>query len=300
MSPSSKTKSTKSTRHSATAKASPAAAAETPATTSPEVVASTPVTTAPAVVASPVTTAPTAVASTPPLSDVVAAAAKAMSLLQQLSALIPFDDPTAKELQAAHGTSRVPDDALTIASSILSANASRFPDLDPEITKTALTYDQALGPVALVLQQLQQRTAKTVTNRRAQGVAQTLALYQMLKGLSRVSLNTATLVQQKQLEGLLKTRRKVRATSVTQAELQTAKQGMAATKKANVKAAGVATASAEAEKAAAMQAAVLGTTNGANGSAATSPSTASTAAPSAPTGGTTPAATAPAAPTTGH
>ncbi len=284
---------TKSTKHTAkhttaAAHGSPEAAAETTAPASPEVSASTPATSAPAA----------AVAPTPAPSDVASAATKVMSLLQELSALIPFDDPTAQELQAARGSTRVPDEALSIAASILAANGPRFPDLDLATIKAALAYDQSLGPVALELEQLQQRTAKTVTNRRAKGVTQTLVLYQMLKGLSRVSLNQATLVQQKQLAKLLKTSHKVRATSVTEAELQTAKQGMKATKKANVKAADAASANAEAQQAAAMQAAVLGTANGASGSGAAPAAT--TPAPTAAVAPASEAAPAAAAPTTGH
>jgi hypothetical protein len=110
--------------------------------------------------------------------------------------------------------------------------------------------------------QLQQRTAKTVLHRRRQGATQTLALYQMLKGLSRVSMNKATLVQQKQLEKLIKTNHKVRATSVTKKELEVAKTGMKATKKAKSKAAAAATANAEAQQAAATEAVVLAATGG--------------------------------------
>jgi hypothetical protein len=86
----------------------------------------------------------------------------------------------------------------------------------------------------------------------------------VLKGIARVSSNTATVVQQKQLERLLTTSRKVRATSVTQDELKVAAAGLKATKKSAATAAKAAAASAEAKHAAAI-APVLGAGSTAEG-----------------------------------
>jgi hypothetical protein len=232
---------------------------------------------------SPNATTPTATPTPSPTAtplDLTSAAAHVATLLDQISNALPFDDPSAKDAQAAIVANRVPPAAITIAAKILEANPQRFPDLDPTVTRSALAYDQALSPLVLQLAQLQQRTAKTVLHRRGQGATQTLALYQILKGLSRVSMNKATLVQQKQLEKLIRTSHKVRATTVTKKELKVAKSGMTASKKSKSKAAAAAAANAEAQQAAATEAVVLAATGGATAQAATPPQAPPAPAPS--------------------
>jgi hypothetical protein len=202
---------------------------------------------------------PATIPPSPPAPGSLAEAAQqASALLSQIEASLPFDDPSAKDVKAATAANRVPTEAMAIAARVLEASPERFPDLEPAVARSAVEYEQSLGPIVQQLAQLQQRTSKTILNRRGQGAAQTLALYQVLKGLSRVSKSKATLVQQKQMEKLLKTSRKARATSVTKKELKVAAKKMKASKKAGVSAAKAAQANATAQVAAAEASAMSG------------------------------------------
>jgi hypothetical protein len=217
-------------------------------------------------------------------AGVASTATKTMDLLVQLHALIPFDDPSPTELLAARSTTRVATEALTVASSVLATSPARFPDIDASVIREAVAFEQSFGPIALELEQLHQRVVKTVLHRRAQGVLQTLALYQSLKVIARVSPNKATAVAQQKLAKLLKTSKKTRATTVTQGELQVAKKSIKATKTAKAKADAAATATAEAEHAAKLEELVLGTSADTSSEAPAPAAAAAPAAPVAPAG----------------
>ncbi len=237
---------------------------------------------------------PPELAATPAEPDLATLAREASAGLKQIAASIPFYDPSAKDLTAARVATRVPVAALGIAATILEQDPARYPDFDAETTRGASDYVQAMTPLSQELSELQQRLARSIFNRHGQGATETLALYQTLKGLSRVSKGKDTLAQQKALsKAMVKTSKKKRATQVTGKELKAAAKSIKASKKAAAKNQQVAVASAEAQAASAA-AQLAGGQPGAASTPAATPVTSTPAAapvaPVAPTTSTTPTA----------
>jgi hypothetical protein len=152
-------------------------------------------------------------------SDVTTQASTAVASLKQLTAGLPIDDaiPT-NQLTATRVTHRVPLEAMTIAASILEDNPQHFPQFNATDAKGAIAYEQAMVPVAQAAQVLANRITKSVLKRRTGMAQQTLALYQVMKGTSRLDASEETRTQVKQLGKLFTTKHKSRETEVSQKE----------------------------------------------------------------------------------
>jgi hypothetical protein len=169
-------------------------------------------TTAPATKAA----ATTAAATTP---DIGSQAADALATLKQLTSALPIDDAIPpKDMSATRVIGRVPLEAMTIATGVIADAPAQFPQFDPVDAQGTIDYEQAMVPVAQAAQVLSSRITKSVLKRRTQLAQETLALYQVMKGTSRLPASEQTRTQVKQMSKLLSTRRKVRATEVSQTE----------------------------------------------------------------------------------
>ena len=158
--------------------------------------------------------------STTASSDVTTQAAEALAALKQLTAGLPIDDAIPdNQMDATKVTHRVPLEAMAIAASVLTENPAHFPQFDATDARGAMAYEQAMTPVAQAAQVLANRVTKSVLKRSSNMAHQTLALYQVMKGTSRLATNEETRTQVKQLSTLLTTFHKTRATSVPQTEV---------------------------------------------------------------------------------
>jgi hypothetical protein len=154
-------------------------------------------------------------------SDVTTQAASALDSIRALSAALPIDDAIPpNQMAATKVTSRVPLEAMTIAAAVLANNAKQFPQFDGTEAQAAIDYETAMVPVAQAALVLSKRITKSVLKRRSGTAHQTLALYQVMKGTSRLSANEETRTQVEQLKKLFTTRAKSRAADVTQAEAE--------------------------------------------------------------------------------
>ena len=155
-------------------------------------------------------------------SDVATQATAAIASLKQLVSSLPIDDSIPpNQMSATRVTSRVPLDAMMIASSILADNPKQFPQFDAGEAKAAIEYEQQMAPVGQAALVLSKRITKSILKRRSGMAHQTLALYQVMKGTSRLDGNEETRTQVQQLKKLFTTKRKTRDTEVTQDEAQT-------------------------------------------------------------------------------
>jgi len=218
-------------------------------------------------------------------TDINALATTALAALKKVAGDIPVDDVSPEDMAAAHVGNRVPDEAMTIAATLLEADPKRFPAYDAKTIRSALAYEQAMKPLGTQVTLLGQQITRTAYKRKGDAATQTLSLYQSLKGLARLSKSEPTRTQQRALQKLLTNTRKPRSTTVTQAEAKKAVKGVKQTKVAAHKASLAAAATADAAQAAELA-----------GLAAPTEAPAPAAAPiEAP-----PVTTAPVAVTTGH
>ncbi len=183
-------------------------------------------------------------------SDLFTLANDALVALKHIASGIPLEDVSPEDAMSARSGNSVPDEAMTIAISVLEANPKRFPDFDPKAIRSAVQYEQAMSPLGTQVTLLGQQITKNVQKQRGDAATQTLALYQMLKGLSRMSLSEATRSQQREMGKLFTKAHRPRATSVTKKEAKVAVQSVKATKVAAAKAAIAAAANADAAEAA--------------------------------------------------
>jgi len=154
-------------------------------------------------------------------SDVTTQAASALDSLRALTSALPIDDAIPpNQMAATKVTSRVPLEAMTIAAGVLANNPKQFPQFDGTEAQAAIDYETAMAPVGQAALVLSKRIAKSVLKRRSGTAHQTLALYQVMKGTSRLSTNEETRTQVQQLKKLFTTKPKSRDTSVTQVETQ--------------------------------------------------------------------------------
>jgi hypothetical protein len=153
--------------------------------------------------------------------SVATVAANALANLESVTSTLPIDDAIpANMVDLTKVANRVPVEAMTIASTILNNDPKSFPQFDGAEVKASIEYEQTMMPVADAAQLLANRIVKSVRKRKSGAAQQTLALYQVVKGTSRLSTNEETRTQVKQLSNLLTTRRKSRETEVTQNETQ--------------------------------------------------------------------------------
>jgi hypothetical protein len=259
---------TRKPAHQSTTSTVPHPAPTTAATHAEEVAVTSPATPAGATAAPP---------------GIAALAQAASAAIQQIAASLPFHDPSQKDLLAARVSSRVPIAAVSAAATILEQNPGRYPGFDAEATRGAADYATALLPVANQLQEVQQRLSRSIFNRHGAGAAETLALYEALKGFSRGSNGKVALAQRKSIGKLLvKSKPKPRATTVTQKDLKGAAKTARLSKVSAAKAREAAIMNAEAQLAAANHAAAVAGSE-AIASASQSPPVAPAPAPANPT-----------------
>jgi hypothetical protein len=221
-------------------------------------------------------------------SDVTTQATDALASLKQLTASLPIDDAIPPNQMAATKVSnRVPLEAMTIAAGILNDDPKRFPQFDGADAQAAIDYEQQMVPVGQAALVLSKRIARSVLKRRSNMAHQTLALYQVMKGTSRLSTNEETRTQVQQLKKLFTLNPKSRDTDVTQVETKKLVKTAKSTKKQSVAQAKAADANNDAAIAtaqASLEAAVAAGTVSQFVAAVTAPSTATApvAAPTAP------------------
>jgi hypothetical protein len=152
-------------------------------------------------------------------SDPASQAAEALARLKELTANLEIDDAIPpNQLAATRVVNRVPLKAMTIAAGVLADDPAQFPQFDAADAQAALAYEQAMVPVARAAQELANRITKSVLKRRSEMARSTLALYQVMKGTSRLTANEQTRMQVKELSKLFTTKRKARETDVSQKE----------------------------------------------------------------------------------
>jgi hypothetical protein len=152
-------------------------------------------------------------------SDISTQAADALASLKQVTANLTIDDAIPpNQLAATKVSNRVPLAALTIAAGILQNDPKQFPQFDGADAQAAIDYEQQMVPVGQAALVLSKRIAKSVLKRRSNMAHQTLALYQVMKGTSRLSTDEGTRTQVQQLKKLFTLNPRSRATDVTQAE----------------------------------------------------------------------------------
>jgi hypothetical protein len=152
-------------------------------------------------------------------NDVATEAADAVAQIKQIISALPIDDAIPPDqVTGTRVTNRVPLEAMIIAARVLAENPGQFPHFDAADAQAAIAYEQAMQPVLEAATVLTTRLGKSLLKRRAAMAQQTLALYQVMKGASRLAANEETRTQVKQLSKLFTTKRKSRATDVTQKE----------------------------------------------------------------------------------
>jgi hypothetical protein len=152
-------------------------------------------------------------------NDVTTQAADALASLKQLTASLPIDDAISPDQVAVtRAANRVPLAAISIAAGILKDDPKSFPHFDAADAQAAIEYEQQMAPVGQAALVLSQRIAKSVRKRRGNTARQTLALYQVMKGTSRLTTNEVTRTRVAQLKKLFTLNHKSRDMSVTQEE----------------------------------------------------------------------------------
>jgi hypothetical protein len=219
-------------------------------------------------------------------TDLATTAASALATLKDLDSTLPLDDALpARELVAAKIANRVPNEAMSIVSTVLNDDPTHYPQFDAAEAKAALEYEQTMSPVGDAVRALADRIDKSVLKRRSALANTTLALYVVLKGNARLPANEKTRTQVKRLSTLLTTKRKSRATSVTQVETEQAQKEIRAQKVIKVAQAAADAATGKASIATA-SAALVAARGGAALPPAAPPVTTSPAAPASPAPGT--------------
>jgi hypothetical protein len=182
--------------------------------------------------------------------DVAAIAKAAAAMLAQIAATLPFHDPSAKDLKAARVATLVPVAAMTTGATIVETSPDRFPGFDSTM-RSAAEYVAAMTPIAVLAERLARRISRSVAHRHGQGASETLALYHVVTGMAR-GANTKDALDAKQAlrEQLVVTRKKRRATTVTQDDLKSASKQIRRSKVAAEKAREAAVVNAEAQAAA--------------------------------------------------
>jgi hypothetical protein len=140
----------------------------------------------------------------------------------------------------------VPAEAVAIVAGILAATPEQFPQFDPVEAQDAIDYEKAIAPVAQAALVLAKRLAKSVLKRRTRSAQNTLAVYLVMKGMSRLDANETTRTQVRQLKALFSTTTRSKATSVSQKEADAMVKERTAQKKAEVATANLATAASDA------------------------------------------------------
>jgi hypothetical protein len=241
-------------------------------------------------------------------SDVKTQATDAVASLKQLTTSLPIDDAIpSNQVASTRVTGRVPLEAMTIAAAILQNDPKQFPQFDGTEARAAIDYENAMVPVGQAALVLSKRITKSVLKRRSNMAHQTLALYQVLKGTSRLATNEEIRTQVQQLKKLFTLNPKSRDTNVTQAETKQLVKGARSAKKQSVAQAKAADANTEATIATAqatLEAAVAAGTVSQFVAAVTAPSSpaapGAAPAPSAATVSAAPATAAAGAITPGH
>jgi hypothetical protein len=155
----------------------------------------------------------------PKPTDLNTQASSALATLKELASQLPIDDALPPQAaRSAKALNRVPLEVLSIAASVLAEAPSQYPQFDATEAQAAVTFEQAMGPVAQAAQNLSDSLQKTVLKRRSAMATQALALYASLKANARLPQNEQSRTQVKAIGKLLTTSHKSRATSVTQRE----------------------------------------------------------------------------------
>jgi hypothetical protein len=180
-------------------------------------------------------------------------ASDAVATIQQVAKTLPLDNVSPTEAKAAQTASRVPVAVMNIALGILTENPDRFREFDAEAIRSAIDYEQAMAPLATAVSTLARRILRNIRKRRGTAANQSLALYQTLKGLSRLTANDPLETEIGEMEKLLTTTPKGTSTRLTKKEAaannrKAKKAKVAAAKRAEASAAD--DAAKEAEKAA--------------------------------------------------
>jgi hypothetical protein len=159
----------------------------------------------------------TAASTTTP--DVATQATEALASLKTLTASLPIDDAIPdNQMAATRVTGRVPLAAMSIAAGVLADSPEQFPQFDATDAQGALDYEEAMVPVARAALVLSNRITKSVLKRRSGMAHQTLALYLVMKGASRLAENEGIRTHVKEMRKLFTTKTKSRETEVSQSE----------------------------------------------------------------------------------
>ena len=166
-------------------------------------------------------------------------ASAALANVMQMSKSLPLEDVTSDDAtHVARVSARVSTATILVAAGVLEDNPDRFDSgFDAQAMRDGIAYEQAMAPLATALKQLYQRITRNIRTRRGGSATQTLAVYQNLKAFARLSKAEPTQVALKEMEKLLTTNRKRRATSVTQTEIAGRRKQMRKSKVAAAKAA---------------------------------------------------------------
>ena len=122
-----------------------------------------------------------------PPSSISDAASAAVQLIIQAQSSLPLEDGLVeKARKSALGLQHVSTEALAESASILETVGSRFPTFDAKEARDAVTYEQSMGEVVSRASALIGRVQASILQRRSKAADQTLALYAVLKGQSRV------------------------------------------------------------------------------------------------------------------
>ena len=197
---------------------------------------------------------------------------------------MPIDDAIAPQaLAATKITNRVPLAVMQIAAGVVSDNPSQYPQFDAAGIQSAVEYEQAMAPVAAAAQALADSIQKSILKTRGTAANQALALYAVVKGTARLPTSERSRVQVKTMGKLIATRRKTRATQVTEKE----KDGFAKAQRSQKKAQVAQTTASDAGTKAALAAAQASLDAGVLPSATPTPAPAETVAPSTGSNGAT-------------
>jgi hypothetical protein len=110
-----------------------------------------------------------------------------VSLITQAQDALPLDGGLVeKARKSAPGLQHVPTEALAESASILEQEGSRFPSFDAQEARDAVDYEQSMATVVSAASALIAKAQASVLARRSKAAEQTLALYAVLKGQSRV------------------------------------------------------------------------------------------------------------------
>jgi hypothetical protein len=156
--------------------------------------------------------------------SLAALAKRAIDVIRALTESLPLDDVSPTDAaNAGRRAGRVPRKAVRIVAAILENRPESFPDFDARSMRESFAYEAAMAPVAVIVLALGEQITRSIRNRNGNAANQTLAAYQVLKGVPR-GRKAADGASVRELQELLTRNKKRRATSVTEKAARAAKK----------------------------------------------------------------------------